>query len=51
MKMKPEALESLQKAWESGFRDVAWARRDPDLVILHGEPDFERMYPDPDAKA
>jgi non-specific serine/threonine protein kinase len=47
MKMKPEALEALRKAWESGFRDVDWARRDPDLALLHGEPEFERMYPVP----
>ena len=46
MKMKPEALDALRKAWESGFKDVDWARRDPDLAILHGEPEFERMYPE-----
>ena len=46
MKMKPEALDALKKAWESGFRDVDWARRDPDLALLHGEPEFERMYPE-----
>jgi serine/threonine protein kinase/Flp pilus assembly protein TadD len=45
MKMKPEALDALKKAWESGFRDVEWARRDPDLAMLHGEPEFERLYP------
>jgi non-specific serine/threonine protein kinase len=45
MKMKAEALDALAKAWESGFRDVSWARRDPDLQMLHGEPEFERMYP------
>ena len=42
---KPECLEALQKAWNAGFRDPAWARRDPDLAILHGEPEFERLYP------
>jgi len=46
MKMKPEALDALKKAWESGFRDVEWARRDPDLAMLHGEPEFERLYPE-----
>ena len=40
-----EAIEVLQKAWEAGFRDPQWARRDPDLVPLHGHPEFERMYP------
>jgi serine/threonine protein kinase len=23
-----------------------WVRRDPDLVLLHGDPEFERMYPE-----
>lgn len=42
---KREALDALRKAWENGFRDPAWARRDPDLLLLHDEPDFDRMYP------
>jgi len=43
---KPEALEALRKAWEAGFRDSVWARRDPDLVLLHDEPEFDRLYPE-----
>jgi serine/threonine protein kinase/tetratricopeptide (TPR) repeat protein len=45
LKRKNEAMEALRKAWEAGFRDVSHVRRDPDLVLLHNEPDFERMYP------
>jgi non-specific serine/threonine protein kinase len=45
LKMKREALDTLKKAWEAGFKDVEWARRDPDLSLLHGEPDFEKLYP------
>jgi hypothetical protein len=22
-----------------------WARRDSDLALLHGDPEFERLYP------
>ena len=44
-----EALEALKKAWEAGFRDSSHVRRDPDLTILHGDPDFERMYPESNA--
>ena len=52
MKKKPEALDALRKSWEAGFKDPDWARRDPDLSILHGDPEFERLYPEkPASKA
>ncbi len=43
---KPEALDVLRKAWEAGFRDSVWARRDPDLNSLHDNPEFDRLYPE-----
>jgi serine/threonine protein kinase/tetratricopeptide (TPR) repeat protein len=48
---KREALEALKRAWEGGFKDAEWARRDPDLSLLHGDPEFERLYPAPAAGA
>jgi serine/threonine protein kinase/Tfp pilus assembly protein PilF len=45
LKKKPEALDALKKAYDAGFKDPNWARRDPDIAILVGEPEFERMYP------
>jgi len=45
LKKKKEALESLAKSWNAGFKDANWARRDPDLSLLHGEPEFEQLYP------
>ncbi len=44
---RAEAIEALQKAWEAGFKDADWTRRDPDLASLHGDPEFERLYPAP----
>ena len=51
LKKKPEALEALRKAWDAGFQDSRWARRDPDIAILHGDPEFERLYPERPASA
>lgn len=42
---KPEALSALRKARDAGFRDGDWARRDPDLELIHGDPEFEQLYP------
>jgi non-specific serine/threonine protein kinase len=48
---KAEALEALRKAWNAGFKDSDWARRDPDLAFVHGDPEFERLYPERPAGA
>ncbi len=46
LKRKPEALDALKKAWTAGFKDSVWTRRDPDLAILHDEPEFQKLYPE-----
>ena len=45
LKSKQPALDAIRKAWEAGFKDAIWARRDPDLSLLHGDPEFDRLYP------
>ena len=47
LKQKDEALRALRKAWEAGFRDPAWARKDTDLALIHDDPEFEKLYPAP----
>jgi non-specific serine/threonine protein kinase len=44
---RAEALDALRKAWEAGYKDADWTRRDPDLAALHGDPEFEKLYPAP----
>ncbi|MEO8216627.1 MAG: protein kinase [Acidobacteriota bacterium] len=40
-----DAMDALKKAWDAGFKDPSWARRDPDLERLHSNPDFDKLYP------
>ena len=40
-----DAMNAMRKAWESGYRNATWTRQDPDLAILHGDPEFEKLYP------
>jgi tetratricopeptide (TPR) repeat protein len=46
---KKDALVALRKAKETGDRNAAWVRQDPDLALLHGDPEFEQLYPAADA--
>ena len=47
LEKRAEAIEALRKAWEAGYKDAEWTRRDPDLASLHGDPEFEKLYPAP----
>jgi serine/threonine protein kinase/Tfp pilus assembly protein PilF len=49
LKRPTEAMDALRKAWEAGSKDAVWTRRDPDLTLLHGNPEFERLYPETEA--
>jgi serine/threonine protein kinase/tetratricopeptide (TPR) repeat protein len=41
-----DAIDALRKAFEKGYRDSGWARRDPDLAVLHSHPEFNRIFPE-----
>ena len=43
---KADAMDALRKSWDAGYHDSVWARRDPDLILLHDEPEFDRLYPE-----
>jgi tetratricopeptide (TPR) repeat protein len=45
MNLVEDGLNAIKKAWEAGFKDAIWTRQDPDLAILHGYPEFDRLYP------
>src|SRR5688572_20925537 len=40
-----DAMHALRKAWEAGYRNATWTRQDPDLAMLHSDPEFDRLYP------
>ncbi|MGD9561894.1 MAG: protein kinase [Pyrinomonadaceae bacterium] len=40
-----EAMRTLKKAWDAGYRNPAWIRQDPDLAKLQGDPEFEQLFP------
>ena len=46
MNRNDEAIDAIRKAFEKGYRDSGWARRDPDLAPLLGHPEFERIFPE-----
>jgi non-specific serine/threonine protein kinase len=46
-----DAMVALRKSWEGGNINATWVRQDPDLAILHGDPEFERLYPSANATA
>ncbi len=43
---KAEGMDALAKSHRAGMTDPVWARLDPDLAILRGDPEFERLFPE-----
>ena len=38
-----EGLEMLKRAMKAGWTNVDWISRDPDLISLHDDPEFQRL--------
>jgi serine/threonine protein kinase/tetratricopeptide (TPR) repeat protein len=45
LRRKAEALAILKRAKEAGYSNDHWPRLDPDLMCLHGEPEFDALFP------
>jgi len=43
LKMKDDALATLKRSLEAGYYNVDWCTKDPDLAILHDDPEFQRL--------
>jgi serine/threonine protein kinase/Flp pilus assembly protein TadD len=42
---KAEALDLLRRALASGYANFDWPRQDPDLISLHADPEFLKLFP------
>ena len=42
---KSEALDLLRRALAAGYANSDWPRQDPDLKILHEDPEFIKLFP------
>ncbi len=42
---KKDALAMLRRAKEAGYSNENWIHEDPDLLCLHGDPEFESLFP------
>jgi len=47
---KAEALDLLRRSLAAGYANADWPRQDPDLKILHDDPEFLKLFPSVKAK-
>jgi tetratricopeptide (TPR) repeat protein len=43
LKMKLEALDAFRRSVEAGYSNTDWCKQDPDLKILHDDPEFKKL--------
>ena len=44
--MKNEALDAFRRSVVAGYSNADWSTRDPDLKILHDDPEFKKIVGD-----
>ncbi len=47
LKMKADALATLKRSLDAGYYNVDWCTKDPDLAILHDDPEFQSLLKRP----
>jgi non-specific serine/threonine protein kinase len=43
LQMKAEALDAFRRSVEAGYSHADWCTQDPDLKILHDDPEFKKL--------
>jgi serine/threonine protein kinase/Tfp pilus assembly protein PilF len=43
MKMKKESLQAFRRCVDAGYHNAIWATSDPDLAIIHDDPEFQHL--------
>jgi serine/threonine protein kinase len=43
LKMKKEALDTFRRCVHAGYHNARWATQDPDLAVLHDDPEFLQL--------
>ena len=41
--MKADALDAFRRSVEAGYSNADWCSQDPDLKILHDDPEFKKL--------
>jgi serine/threonine protein kinase/Tfp pilus assembly protein PilF len=43
LEMKADSMDAFRRAVGAGYSNMDWSRQDPDLKILHDDPEFKQM--------
>jgi non-specific serine/threonine protein kinase len=43
LRMKAEALDALRRSIQAGYGNADWCTKDPDLKMLHDNPEFKTI--------